>query len=126
MKLTDEQTYEMVHSKLNVLDLTDDISGTQIGNNAIISDSPTQIRRKKSSGKQTTLTMGSTMANTHDQSNSKKTLGAVHGNEDEQRESKSFRDRIKLKPGELLTMKKSKEDDSYSEKQYMEYANSWK
>ena len=87
MKLTDEQTYEMVHSKLNVLDLTDDISGTQIGNNAIISDSPTQIRRKKSSGKQTTLTMGSTMANTHDQSNSKKTLGAVHGNEDEQRES---------------------------------------
>ena len=44
----------------------------------------------------------------------------------DQRESKSFRDRIKLKPGELLTMKKSKEDDSYSEEQYMEYANSWK
>ena len=28
MKLTDESTYEMVHSKLNVIDLTDDISGT--------------------------------------------------------------------------------------------------
>ena len=67
MKLTDEQTYEMVHSNLNVLDLTDDVSGSRIGNNAIIQDSPTQMRSKKSLGKQTTV-MGSTMMNTHDQS----------------------------------------------------------
>ena len=75
MRLSDESTYEMVHSGLHALELSDDIAASRIGNNAIISDSgiasPSQVRRLH--GTKQTIT-GSTMAYTSDQSHSKKSM----------------------------------------------------
>lgn len=45
MKLTDESTYEMVHSNLNALELTDDIGASMIGRNAVIQNS--QVNSKQ-------------------------------------------------------------------------------
>ena len=39
MRLTEESTYEMVHSGLHALELSNDVAGSRIGNNAIITDS---------------------------------------------------------------------------------------
>ena len=36
MKLTDESTYELVHSNLYALELTEDLGDSRIGNNAVI------------------------------------------------------------------------------------------
>ena len=68
MRLTEESTYEMVHSGLNALELSDDVTSSRIGNNAIIQESPSQLRRKQSN------ITGSTMVQTQDQSHSKKSI----------------------------------------------------
>ena len=39
MRLSEETTYEMVHSGLHTLELSDDVGASRLGNNAIISDS---------------------------------------------------------------------------------------
>ena len=39
MKLTDEKTYEMVHSNLNALELSDETGTSMIGRSAVISQS---------------------------------------------------------------------------------------
>ena len=39
MKLTDEATYEMVHSNLNALELSDETGDTMIGRDAVIQNS---------------------------------------------------------------------------------------
>lgn len=36
LKLTDESTYEQVHSNLHALELSEDMTDSRIGNNAII------------------------------------------------------------------------------------------
>ena len=71
MRLSDESTYEMVHSGLHAIELSEDVSGSRItGNNAILS-SGNQQSLEQLRTKTTTLT-GSTMVNSHDASGSPK------------------------------------------------------
>ena len=53
MKLTDEATYEMVHSNLDALELSDETGDTMIGCNAVILNSIKEPKRH-SNLKQTT------------------------------------------------------------------------
>ena len=53
MKLTDESTYEMIHSNLNALELSDETSASMIGRNAVIQNSQVN-NNKRSNLKQTT------------------------------------------------------------------------
>jgi len=39
MRLSDETTYEMVHSGLNALEITENGGSSRVGNNAIIQNS---------------------------------------------------------------------------------------
>ena len=47
MKLTDESTYEMVHSNLHALELSDDIGNSMIGRNAVIQNSQVNNTNKQ-------------------------------------------------------------------------------
>lgn len=47
MKLTDESTYEMVHSNLHALELSDETGASMIGRDAVIQDS--QVNNKQAS-----------------------------------------------------------------------------
>ena len=44
MRLTDEATYEMVHSNLNALEISDETGVSMIGNNAVLQTS-SQIKQ---------------------------------------------------------------------------------
>ena len=45
MKLTDESTYELVHSNLHALELSDETGASMIGRNALIQNS--QVNNKQ-------------------------------------------------------------------------------
>ena len=67
MKLTDESTYELVHSNLHALELSDENGNSLIGRNAVLQTTTggANTTLKQTSAMKTTITQ-STMVQTHD------------------------------------------------------------